>query len=33
MPMVDLQIPISDDAIRALHIGDQVRLYGTVSNT
>jgi len=30
MPMVDLQIPISDDAIRALHIGDQVRLYGTV---
>jgi fumarate hydratase subunit beta len=30
MPIVDLQIPISDDAIRALHIGDQVRLYGTV---
>ena len=30
MPIVDLQIPISDDAIRTLHIGDQVRLYGTV---
>jgi tartrate/fumarate subfamily iron-sulfur-dependent hydro-lyase beta chain len=30
MPIVDLRIPISDDAIRALHIGDQVRLYGTV---
>jgi fumarate hydratase class I len=30
MPNIDLQIPISDGAIRALHIGDQVRLYGTV---
>ena len=30
MPIVDLQIPISEDAIRSLHIGDQVRLYGTV---
>ena len=30
MSIVDLQIPISDDAIRTLHIGDQVRLYGTV---
>ena len=30
MPIADLHIPISDDAIRALHIGDQVRLYGTV---
>jgi len=30
MPIVDLQIPISEAAIRSLHIGDQVRLYGTV---
>jgi fumarate hydratase class I len=30
MPNIDLHIPISDGAIRALHIGDQVRLYGTV---
>lgn len=28
MPIVDLQIPISEAAIRALHVGDQVRLYG-----
>ncbi|MGE5601869.1 MAG: fumarate hydratase C-terminal domain-containing protein, partial [Nitrososphaerales archaeon] len=26
----DLQIPISEEAIRSLHVGDQVRLYGTV---
>lgn len=26
----DLQIPISEEAIRKLHVGDQVRLYGTV---
>jgi tartrate/fumarate subfamily iron-sulfur-dependent hydro-lyase beta chain len=30
MAMVDLQIPISEEAVRALHIGDQVRLYGIV---
>lgn len=30
MSIVDLQIPISEAAIRELHIGDQVRLYGTV---
>lgn len=28
MPTVDLQIPISEEAIRGLHVGDQVRLYG-----
>jgi fumarate hydratase subunit beta len=26
----DLQIPISEETIRGLHVGDQVRLYGTV---
>ena len=26
----DLQIPISEEAIRSLRVGDQVRLYGTV---
>lgn len=30
MAVVDLQIPISEEAVRALHVGDQVRLYGTV---
>lgn len=30
MSIVDLQVPISEEAIRSLHIGDQVRLYGTV---
>jgi fumarate hydratase class I len=28
MATVDLQIPISEEAIRSLHVGDQVRLYG-----
>lgn len=28
MAIVDLHIPISEEAIRALHVGDQVRLYG-----
>ncbi len=28
MATVDLQIPISEEAIRGLHVGDQVRLYG-----
>ncbi len=30
MATFDLQVPISEADIRALHIGDQVRLYGTV---
>ncbi len=30
MPTVDLNIPISEEAIRSLHVGDQVRLYGLV---
>jgi fumarate hydratase class I len=30
MSIVDLHIPISEEAIRRVHIGDQVRLYGTV---
>lgn len=30
MAIVDLTIPIGEAAIRGLHIGDQVRLYGTV---
>lgn len=30
MAIVDLTIPIGETAIRGLHIGDQVRLYGTV---
>jgi fumarate hydratase subunit beta len=30
MATYDLQIPISEEAIRSLHVGDQVRLYGTV---
>jgi fumarate hydratase class I len=30
MAVVDLQIPISEEAIRSLHVGDQVRLYGPV---
>ncbi len=28
MAVYDLQIPISEEAIRTLHVGDQVRLYG-----
>lgn len=28
MAIYDLQIPISEEAIRGLHVGDQVRLYG-----
>lgn len=28
MAIVDLHIPISEEAIRSLHVGDQVRLYG-----
>ena len=30
MASYDLQIPIDEEAIRALRVGDQVRLYGTV---
>jgi fumarate hydratase class I len=30
MAVVDLQIPISAEAVRALHVGDQVRLYGVM---
>ena len=30
MASYDLQIPISEETIRSLHVGDQVRLYGTV---
>ncbi len=30
MAIVDLHIPISEDAIRSLHVGDQVRLYGVM---
>ena len=26
----DLHIPISEEAIRGLHVGDQVRLYGVM---
>jgi fumarate hydratase class I len=29
MAIVDLAIPISEDSVRHLHVGDQVRLYGT----
>jgi fumarate hydratase subunit beta len=28
MAIIDLHIPISEETIRALHVGDQVRLYG-----
>jgi fumarate hydratase subunit beta len=30
MAVVDLRIPISAEAVRALHVGDQVRLYGVM---
>jgi fumarate hydratase subunit beta len=30
MAVVDLQIPISAEAVRALHVGDQIRLYGVM---
>jgi fumarate hydratase class I len=30
MASYDLHIPISEETIRSLHVGDQVRLYGTV---
>jgi fumarate hydratase class I len=30
MTVVDLHIPISEEAIRSLHVGDQVRLYGVI---
>ncbi len=30
MATVDLRIPISEESIRALHVGDQVRLYGVI---
>ena len=30
MAIVELTTPISEEAIRGLHVGDQVRLYGTV---
>jgi fumarate hydratase subunit beta len=30
MAVYDLQIPISEETIRALHVGDQVRLYGVM---
>lgn len=30
MAPIDLQIPIAEEAIRALHVGDQVRLYGVM---
>ncbi len=30
MSIVNLDIPISENAVRALHVGDQVRLSGTV---
>jgi fumarate hydratase subunit beta len=30
MAVVDLQIPISAEAVRALHVGDQVRLHGVM---
>lgn len=30
MAIVDLEIPISEAAIRALHVGDQVRLHGVM---
>ena len=30
MAIVDVQIPISEEVVRSLHVGDQVRLYGTV---
>lgn len=30
MPTIDLQIPISEETIRSLHAGDQVRLYGVI---
>jgi fumarate hydratase subunit beta len=28
MALVDLQIPINEEAVRALYVGDQIRLYG-----
>ena len=30
MAIVNLDIPMSEHAVRSLHVGDQVRLYGTV---
>jgi fumarate hydratase subunit beta len=30
MAATDLRIPISEEAVRALHVGDQVRLYGVM---
>ena len=30
MALIDLQIPIAEEAIRGLHVGDQVRLYGVM---
>lgn len=30
MTTVELHTPITEEAIRALHVGDQVRLYGTI---
>lgn len=30
MATIDFHIPISEDAIRALHVGDQVRLFGVI---
>jgi fumarate hydratase class I len=30
MAIINLHIPISEDAIRTLHVGDQLRLYGVV---
>ena len=33
MAVYDLQIPISEEAIRGLHVGDQVRLHGLMVTT
>lgn len=30
MAIVELHTPITEEAIRALHVGDQVRIYGTI---
>ena len=30
MAIVNLNIPIADNTIRSLHVGDQVRLYGVI---
>ena len=30
MAIVSLNIPIADNTIRSLHVGDQVRLYGVI---